>query len=302
MRQKLLRVGTAFGAAAAIACGLAAGALAAPGHGVFKGRLSGVRGGPLFGPQAGPGGLLGGGFGAGGGFPGRAFGFGGPGMPGVGGAGGLLGADVLTPASTYLGISLTTLETDLAGGKTLADEATAKGKTASGLIDAIVANEKTILDADKAAGWITADQETALTGALTKAITALVNGGPQVPPGGGAVRGGLLQTASTYLGISVSDLQADLKSGKSLADVIGTVSGKTVDGLVAALEAPAKSNLDAAVTAGKITQAQETAILGNLTTRLTDLINNTKAGLGQAGVMKSLERYAAKHVFAKRQG
>src|SRR4051794_24539276 len=70
-------------------------------------------------------------------------GFGGPGFGGPrGGGGGILAADVLTPAADYLGISVSTLQSDLKGGKTLAQEATAKGKTASGLVDAIVAAEK----------------------------------------------------------------------------------------------------------------------------------------------------------------
>src|SRR4051812_44650148 len=79
----------------------------------------GLLGGPGFGMPGGPG-------------------FGGPGFPHHGGGGGILAADVLTPSADYLGVSLSTLQSDLKGGKTLAQEATAKGKTASGLIDAIV--------------------------------------------------------------------------------------------------------------------------------------------------------------------
>ena len=70
---------------------------------------------------------------------GFGFGFGGPGFGGPRGGGGLVYADVLTPAAGYLTIPLATLQSDLKGGKTLAQEATAKGKTASGLIDALVA-------------------------------------------------------------------------------------------------------------------------------------------------------------------
>ncbi len=70
--------------------------------------------------------------------------------------------DVLTPAASFLGISVSTLAADLKGGKTLAQEATAKGKTASALIDAIVASEKTVLDAENSAGWITDAQETSM--------------------------------------------------------------------------------------------------------------------------------------------
>jgi hypothetical protein len=132
-----------------------------------------------------------------------------------------------------------------------------------------------VLDAEVSAGWITSTQESNVITGLTNAITDLVNNGPAVPPSnaGGA---GLLQTASTYLGISVSDLQTALKSGKSLSDeVTAAGNGKTVDGLVQALLAPTKTELDGQVTAGTITQAQETAILNRLTTRLTNLVNNT---------------------------
>ena len=304
MRRTLIGT-TSVGALAAVIAGLAAaGAFAAPGHGTFGGRQLGARGGVIMRPGA----LALGGFGIRGGFAGGplggGFGLGGLGGPGGGpfggGAGAILGADVLTPAAGFLGISVTTLESDLASGKTLAAEAQAKGKSATDLINALVANEKTILDGEKAAGWITADQETSLQNVFTTAVTRLVNNGPPVPAAGTHGGGDLLQTAATYLGISVSDLQTDLKNGKSLADVISTVSGKTVDGLVAALEAPVKTNLDSAVSSKKITQAQETTILANLTTRLTNLINNTKPSTVQSGVMKSLERYATAQVFGKR--
>ena len=232
----------------------------------------------------------------------RGFGlFGGPGMmggPGLGpgfghhrGGGGLLGADVLTPAADYLGVSLSTLQSDLKGGKTLAQEATAKGKTASGLIDAIVAAEKKVLDAQNAAGWITDAQETNLLANIKSAVTDLVNNGPRVPFG---PRTSLLQTAADYLGMSASDLQTDLKAGKTLADE-AKAKGKTVDGLVQALVAPLKADLDKRVTAGDITAAQESAILNRETAHLTDLVNNTapskaQAGLRQAGLRLTLAR------------
>src|SRR5437763_17022334 len=126
-----------------------------------------------FGPRAGFG--PGFGFGMRGGF---GPGFGGPGFGGPGprgGAGGLLAADILTPAASFLGVSASDLASDLKSGKTLAQEATAKGKTAAGLVDAIVAAETKVLDADKAAGWLTDAQETNLLANLKSAITDLVN-------------------------------------------------------------------------------------------------------------------------------
>jgi D-Tyr-tRNAtyr deacylase len=229
--------------------------------------------------------------------PGFGFAFGFPGGPGfgfkVGGGGGVTYADVLTPAADYLGVSLSTLQSDLKGGKTLAQEATAKGKTASDLIDAIVKAETKVLDAQKAAGWLTDAQETALLDNFKSEVTELVNNGPGVPPVG-LQNNGPLQTAADYLGISVSDLMADLKAGKTLAQE-ATAKGKTVDGLVKALLDPLKTKLDKSVAAGDITAAQETTILNRATTALTNLVNNTKpdklqAGLRQAGLRLALPR------------
>src|SRR5256885_4391820 len=187
-------LGTVVVVLAAAAATSAFAASTARGH-HFGPRGFGIMGGPGFG---GPG-------------------FGGPGFGGPrgGGGGGILAADVLTPAADYLGVPLSTLQSDLKGGKTLAQEATAKSKTASGLVDAIVAAEKKVLDAENGAGWITDAQETNLLANIKDAVTDLVNNGPGVPAG---ARVGLLQTAADYLGISVSDLQTDLKAGKSLAD------------------------------------------------------------------------------------
>lgn len=313
MQRTLIRVAMVGTAVALLATAVSGAALAAQGHGRFGGRL-GFRAGGF-----GPGGFLGGfgltgpGFGfapggpgggmAGIGGPGRA-GFGGPGGGGPGGRAAILGTDVLTPAAAFLGIPVATLESDLAGGKTLAQEATAKGKTAADLITALVAAEKSILDGDQAAGWITADQETATLARLTNAITDLVNNGPPVPPSASSSgHGGLLQSAATYLGISVSDLQTDLAGGKSLADVVTSIgNGKTVDGLVSALAAPAQTSLNTAVSDGRITQAQETAILAKMTTALTNLVNDTKpSSASMNSVRKNITRYATIKSFGKRR-
>jgi D-Tyr-tRNAtyr deacylase len=271
-------------------------AMAAPGKGRFGARTV-ARGG--FGPFAiggfqgafglgfasrSGGGPAGGGFGLaiGGGLGGR-----GPGGPGgLGGAAGILGADVLTPAASFLGISAATLESDLKAGSTLAQEATAKGKTAADLITAIVASEKTVLDAENSAGWITDAQEASLVTSITNQVTKLVNAGPPVPP---TQQPGPLDAAATYLGISVATIQADLKAGKSLADE-ATANGKTVDGLVTALTAQAKTNLDAAVTAGRITAAQEQTILTELTTKVTNFVNDTKPSSSSMTTLQRLFR------------
>jgi hypothetical protein len=284
MRRTLTRLGFAVGLASVFMAVGAGAAFAAHGHARFGGRLAFQNRADGMGPGGMGGGIIG--FaGPGLGRPGFFRGFaGGPGGPG--GPGATLYSDVLTPAASFLGISVSTLASDLNGGKTLAQEATAKNKTAADLIAAIVAAQKTNLDNEKAAGWITADQETNLLTAYTNAVTDLVNNGPPVPPSGAKQgAGGPLQIVSTYLGISVSDLQTALKNGKTLADeVTAAGNGKTVAGLVAALEAQAKTKLDDAVKNGTITQAQENTILADMTTHLTNMINGVKP---QAGTQTS---------------
>jgi hypothetical protein len=279
--QNTFRRGLVAGTVVAVVAALVgASALAARGHGKLGPRASiqfGADDG--FGPFFGMGGFAGPGFGH--------HGFGGPGMgmrgfgmhgfgPGFGhgprgghGGAGLLAGEVLKTAASYLGISLADLQADLKGGKTLAQEATAKGKTADGLIKALTDAAKANLDAAVAAGWLTQAQADSVLEMAKRAITHLVNDGPGVPPG---ARTGPLQAAATYLGMTVSELRDALESGKSLAQVAGD-KGKSVDGLVTALTAEAKKKLDAAVADERITQAQADAILKRLTDHVTKQVN-----------------------------
>ena len=92
---------------------------------------------------------------------------------------------------------------------------------------------------------------------------------------GGAFGG--LDAAATYLGVTQDQLRTDLQGGKSLADV-AKAQGKTVDGLVTAMTDATKKNLDAAVTAGRLTQSQADTIESDLNQRITDQVNGTFPG------------------------
>lgn len=69
-----------------------------------------------------------------------------------------------------------------------------------------------------------------------------------------------LQAAADKLGMSITDLQSALRSGKSLSDVAKD-KGVSDQDLKTAMVAAAKTQLDQAVTNGKLTQAQEDSIL-----------------------------------------
>jgi hypothetical protein len=298
MKRGLL-VGSVVAVVAAL---IGSSALAARGHGHVKFGMRGNGGGFVFG---GPGAMFGGpGFGGPGmggpafGGPGGKFGIGhGPGMRG-GPGGALLAGEVLKTAATYLQMPLADLQAALKGGKTLAQVATDKGKTAAGLVDALTDAAKANLDAAVAAGWLTQKQADAVLVGVTRAATALVDNGPLAPP---AKKAGPLDAAATYLGTTVAEIQAALKDGKSLAQLV--TAPQTVDGLVAALTADVKAKLDKAVANEDLTQAQENAILSRLTERVTDFVNGVhgpKAAKTTAGtITKTLSKVTLK--FAARR-
>ncbi|HLI50311.1 MAG TPA: hypothetical protein VKU87_00860, partial [Thermomicrobiaceae bacterium] len=77
------------------------------------------------------------------------------------------------------------------------------------------------------------------------------------------------------LGIQPSELSSELKSGKTLQQVI-TEHGKTTQDVVNAVVAQVKTKLDAKVKANTITQAQETKQLNTLKTQLTNAIETNQ--------------------------
>lgn len=86
---------------------------------------------------------------------------------------------------------------------------------------------------------------------------------------------GLGNDIATALGIQPSELSSELKSGKTLQQVI-TDHGKTTQDVVDSVVAQVKTKLDAKVTAGKITPAQETKELDSLKTQLTNAIETNQ--------------------------
>jgi hypothetical protein len=81
--------------------------------------------------------------------------------------------------------------------------------------------------------------------------------------------------------LSETELQTQLADGKTLADV-AEAQGKTVDGLVAA-RCRRDEEVDAAVAASRLTQAQADEMLANAEPRFTDLVNGTLPARGPRG-------------------
>src|SRR5438552_3714862 len=106
---------------------------------------------------------------------------------------------------------------------------------------------------------------------------ALAAGGLGGGPGPGGP-GGPTAVAS-YLGLTADDRLAQLKSGKTLAQIAAT-QGKSVSGLEDVMYADAKTHLDQAVADGKLTAAQEQTMLADLKSHLDDIVNSTGPAAG----------------------
>ncbi|HEY5389939.1 MAG TPA: hypothetical protein VIJ83_05235 [Solirubrobacteraceae bacterium] len=144
----------------------------------------------------------------------------------------------LAAAASYLGTSPGSLASELRTGKSLAQIAAAHGsaKTASGLVEAIVAERKARLQKTAANLPARVSAEVARPGAPSD--------GPVRSRAAGAsalalftAPGHLGATAARYLGVSLAQLRSELHGGKTLAQLAAATPGKSQDGLAAALVA-----------------------------------------------------------------
>jgi hypothetical protein len=154
------------------------------------------------------------------------------------------------------------------------DAAKQLGIPSSKLSDALKKALTDRVDAAVAAGRITKAEGDAIEQRIASDGFPLL-GGLHHGLGRHAVFGGL-ETAAGYVGVTEAQLRTELEAGKSLAQVAKD-HDKSVDGLSDALFAAAKQNLDDAVSAGRLTKAQETEMLSVLRDRITNMINKTGA-------------------------
>lgn len=189
----------------------------------------------------------------------------------------------LAAAAVYLGLSPSQLAGRLSGGETLAQVADATpGKSAAGLTQALVATGRAKL-ANASAN-------------LPRRVAAEVNR-PGGPAGGARnAAGGRRATrasriaalfsrpaapgsvAAGYLGVSASQLHAELSSGKTLAQVADATPARSEAGLIGALVAARRAKLAAAVTAGRLAPARQAMRVAALDQRFAALVQRPFAG------------------------
>jgi len=123
------------------------------------------------------------------------------------------------------------------------------------------------LSALVAKGTITQAQADAIVAAANAAKAAADALKPAKPD-----HAATLALISTTIGVDSATIQNRLAAGETLA----AIAGPKKDALITALVADETKRIDAAVTAGKLTAAQATALKSTLTAHVTDEVNSTR--------------------------
>ena len=183
---------------------------------------------------------------------------------------------LLPVAAAYLDLTPVALRSELRVGKSLAQVATAKGKSVDGLESALLNALRSKVEAAKTAGKLDSARADRLLHRAPQLVERLVNATPRARAmRSKGARGGLLKAASTYLGVTNAQLATELKSGKSLAQV-ATAKSKSVDGLKQTLLAALKQKVDAAVAAGRLPAARAQKLLERAPAHIERLVQRTR--------------------------
>ena len=197
-------------------------------------------------------------------------------------------------AAKALGMTEAELKTELQAGKSIADVAKAKNVELADVKKALLAELKAHLDEEVKSGEHTqAEADAKLAEATTRIDTMLTTAG--MPMGRGGKGGGMgghggpAKFASADLAkvlkLTEAELQTQLQSGKSLADIAKAQSVDIAD-VKAQLTKDFTAHLDEEVKSGEHTQAEADAKLAEFKTRLDDMVNGVRPAKGMgAGPM-----------------
>jgi len=201
-----------------------------------------------------------------------------------GGPGGLGRGASLTTIATALNMTVADLQSAFQSGKTVATLATEKGVALQTVVDALLTEQKTLLQQAVTDGRLTqaqadarlAELQTQLPTQLSTAFTPGLRGGRGMPGGFGA--GASLTTIATTLGVTESELMTAFQAGKSVADV-ATEKNVALATVIAAIMTEQKTVLQQAVADGRLTQEQADQQLARLQANLPHLLS-LQGGMG----------------------
>ena len=191
----------------------------------------------------------------------------------------------LAEAAKALGMTEAELKTELEAGKSVADVAKAKNIDLDEVIAKLTAAFKAHLDEEVASGKHTQAEADAKLAKFKTRVTKMVNtaGLPQRGgKGGHGPQKFATATLATTLKLTETELQTELKSGKTIKQIADAQNVDIAD-VKATLTSDFKAHLDEEVASGEHTQAEADAKLAEFTTRLDDMVNGVRPVGGRGG-------------------
>lgn len=180
------------------------------------------------------------------------------------------------------GLTEAQVRSELQAGKTLTQVTESKGKTAAAVIASARTNLKTRLDQEVTSGKLSqAQADTRLADFDAQAPQLMQQVGKPINPGNpGRGRAGepfpqlLTHATASVTGLTEAQVRTQLQAGKTLTQV-AEATGKTAAAVIASARATLKTQLDQAVSAGSITQAQADTRLVDFDTQAPQLMQQT---------------------------
>jgi len=198
--------------------------------------------------------------------------------------------DLFTQSATYLGMTPADLKSKLPGTSLAAIANATTGKSRDGLVAYLTKAVDDVIAKLLADGKITKEQADKATAEAPGHIAKFVDHKyserkpqPERGPKVAAFLADANKVVRDYLGLADADLNAQLRSGKSLGEIAIATPGKSRDGLVGALTQDANAKLDKAKADGKITADQ----LVQLQSEVSKAINALVDRKGKTPAIKS---------------
>lgn len=188
---------------------------------------------------------------------------------------------VISAVSSTLNLSPMEIASQLQAGKSLADIAKAQNVDVQKVKDAFTGAVKTQLDAAVKAGKATQPQADKVGQTLTIWLDELFNTSTATLPKNVSPKDletyatPILNATASALNLTPEQLKTEVQAGKSLAD-LAKAQGVDVQKVKAAALNTGKTQLDAAVKAGKLTQSQADKAYQTVVLWIDDLINHSK--------------------------
>jgi uncharacterized protein (DUF433 family) len=203
--------------------------------------------------------------------------------------------DIMEVIAEQLGMEVDELIDALRNGKTIEDLASEKGVSLEDIEEAILNSIKEKLDELVADGKMTQERADAILERISEHIGDMLAGEHRMGPRQGGPRHGgrgammrvgqeMLKVVAQTLGMEVDDLMAELRDGKTIADVAAE-QGVSLDDIEAAILASIEAKLDQLVSDGKLTQEQADQILERVAEHIGDMLTKPlpHPGRGQPG-------------------